>query len=65
MPDAADNEAWASLLHMAQLNTLSLAYMLIAVMEDPETVTDDFRDQVLEMAKDLEYGVARFEEFIV
>lgn len=63
--DTSNQEAWAALLHMSQLNTLSLAYMLLTIMEDPETVTDDIRSQVLEMTKDLEYGVARFEEFLV
>lgn len=64
MPDQSA-QAWASLLHMSQLNTLSIAYMLLTIIEDPEVVNEDIREQILEMVVELEFGIARFEEFVV
>jgi hypothetical protein len=64
-PMMYDEESWAALLHMAQLNSLSLAYMLLTIMEDPATITEEIRDQVLHMVTELEWGIARFEEFVI
>jgi len=60
-----DGMGWAELLHLSHMNTLSLANLLLTVIEDPQSVTDDTRMQVVEMVQELEYGVARMEEYIV
>jgi len=62
---ADDPMDWADMLHLSQLNTLSLAHLLLAVMDDPEIVTDDTREQVVEMIQELQDGVARFEEWCI
>ena len=59
------SRSWAELVRMSQMNTLSLLYMMLTVMEDPEVITDDIRDQVIDMVEEMEYGIARFEEFLV
>jgi hypothetical protein len=56
---------WATMLHLSQLNTLSLAHLLLAVMEDPEIVTADTHEQVVDMIEELQDGVARFEEWVI
>lgn len=62
---AEDDQAWAELLHLAQLNTLSFAYLTLRLIEDPELITDESKGQVIHMIRELEDGLARFEEYCV
>ena len=57
--------AWAELLRLAELNSLSLATCALKLIEDPLLGTDSIREQLIEMIEQLEYGLARFEEFLV
>lgn len=60
-----EDRVWAELLHLAQLSTLSLAQMTLRIIEDPSLATVEARDELLKMINELEYGVARFEEYFV
>lgn len=63
--EPSEAQQWAECLHLSQLNLLSVSYMLLTVLEDPQAVTEEMRDQVLDMIIELQYGIARFEEFLV
>lgn len=63
MPES--NLQWAELLQLSQLSTLSLAHMLQAIMDDPSLATPEARSELQEMIRELEYSVARFEEYVV
>ena len=63
MPES--DRQWAELLQLSQLSTLSLAHMLQAIMDDPTLATPEARGELAEMITELEYSVARFEEYVV
>lgn len=56
---------WSDLLYTSQLNILALANITLTIIEDPQCVTDETRDLMISYVKDLEYGVARMEEYRV
>lgn len=60
-----DEQDWANLLRLAGLNSLALAQLSLRLIEDPSVGTDEVRDQLLEMIEELEFGLCRFEEFII
>lgn len=64
LPPENDSE-WIDMLHLSQLNSLSLAHLLLAVIDDPDIVGDETRNQILELIEGLEYGIARFEEWVI
>lgn len=59
------DQEWAELLLLSKMSTIALAHMTLRIMEDPKLSTPAARDELVEMIKELEYGVARFEEYIV
>ena len=60
-----DESSWGAIVYTAQLNTLSLGYMLLTLLDNPEAVNETFRAQLKDMIRDLEDGLSRFEEFLV
>lgn len=60
-----EEQDWADLLRLAGLNSLALAQLSLRLIEDPSVGTPEVRDQLLEMIEQLEYGLCRFEEFII
>lgn len=58
-----DDEAWAELLMLAQHNQLALARFALVAIEDPEIVTEEMREELLLMVRDLEDGLAVMEEW--
>lgn len=56
---------WGQLLRLAGFNQLALAQLALRLIEDPTLGTEDTRDQLLDMIEQLEYGLSRFEEFLI
>lgn len=56
---------WAELLKLSQLSALSIAHMMLSVVDDPALVTPEVREDLVEMITELEYAVAHFEEYIL
>lgn len=59
------NHEWAQLLQLASLSQLSLAHLALRLIEDPSLGTPATRDQLLELIEQLEFGLARYEEFLI
>lgn len=62
-----EDRTWECLkmLQLSQQNTLALANLTLTIVEDPECVTSQTRDQLIEMIRELEFGIAHFEEYIL
>lgn len=64
-PEPFDVEVWAKLLLMSQLNSVSLAKAALLALDHPEAFTYEMRMELEVLIKELEYGVARFQEHVI
>lgn len=57
--------AWAELIHFQQMNTLAIAHLTLRIACEPELATDEVKDDLRNMVRELEDRLACFEEHVV
>lgn len=64
-PEPFDVQLWSKLLLMSQLNSVALAKAALLALDHPEAFTDEMRVELEVLIRELEYGVARFQEHVI
>jgi hypothetical protein len=58
-------EQYWDLIHLMQVNNLSLAQILLTVIDHPDLITLEIREEIAQLVKDMQYSMAYSEEFIL